>query len=295
MNDWDGWVGRRSVAKDWLDPGQANHLAVTLDREPSFAEGDRLPPGWHWIYFHDLVRASDLGAEGHPRVGIVMPPIHLPRRMWAAGTLAFEAPMVLGSRVERVSTIRAITPKEGRSGPLVFVDVEHEIRTGATRNLLETRTIVYRESGAAGAADTRPAPMDAEFSTVHYLDNVALFRYSAVTFNAHRIHYDADYARDVEGYPNVIVHGPLLATLLLDLCVRHGRELGRFSYRATRPLFLPDPFTTNGVADGDRTRLWAADHEGRLAMEAEAEPGGIRPDVPSPDAPVGRAGGPSGP
>jgi 3-methylfumaryl-CoA hydratase len=274
VNDWEDYIGRRSVMTAWLDPGQANHLAVTLDRDPSFAEGDLLPPAWHWIYFHDLVRASDLGREGHPRVGIVMPPIHLPRRMWAAGTLAFEAPLVLGSTVERVSTIRSITPKEGRSGPLVFVDVEHEIRTGATRNLLEEQTIVYRDlAGAAGAVDGKPAPADAEVSTEHRLDNATLFRYSALTFNAHRIHYDADYARDVEGYPNVIVHGPLLATLLLDLCVRHDRPLGRFTYRAVSPIFLPQPFTTNGMADGARTRLWATDHEGVLAMKAEAAPG----------------------
>ena len=121
---------------------------------------------------------------------------------------------------------------------------------GATRNLVETQTIVYRELGAAGVAHARPAPSNAEFSAVHHVDNAALFRYSALTFNAHRIHYDADYARDVEGYPNVIVHGPLRATLLLDLCVRYYCLFGRFSYRATSPLFLPHPFTTNGVADG---------------------------------------------
>ena len=131
---------------------------------------------------------------------------------------------------------------------------------------------MYRERAPPGRV-TRPAPTNAEFSAEHHLDNATLFRYSALTFNAHRIHYDADYARDVEGYPNVIVHGPLLATLLLDLCLRHDRPLGRFTYRARSPLFLPHPFTTNGVADGARTRLWAADHDGGLAMEAEAEPG----------------------
>jgi 3-methylfumaryl-CoA hydratase len=272
VTDWDGWIGRRFVATARLDPWLANHLAATLDRPPDLADGDLLPPAWHWIYFHDLVRGSDLGREGHPRVGIVMPPIHLGRRMWAGGSLRFEVPMLLGTTVERVSTIRDIVPKEGRSGSLVFVTIEHEIRTGAVRNLLEEQTIVYRDLAIGGSSAGQKAPADAEFSTENVLDAATLFRYSALTFNAHRIHYDADYARDVEGYPAVVVHGPLLATLLLDLCVRHDRPLGTFRYRAASPVFLPHRFTTNGSADGDRTTLWVADHEGRLAMDAEAGP-----------------------
>ena len=199
-----------------------------------------------------------------------MPPIHLPRRMWAGGTLRFESPMVLGSTVERISTTGAITPKAGRSGALVFVEVEHEIRTGATRNLLEEQTIVYRDpAGAAGAGDSRPAPTDAEFSTPHHLDNATLFRYSALTFNAHRIHYDADYARDVEGYPNVIVHGPFLATLLVDLCLRHDRPLGQFDEPCPKPAVLGEPVhherrrgRRTYAPVGDRPRRRAGD-EGR--------------------------------
>ncbi len=281
MSEWDGWIGRESVATASLDPWFANHLAVTLDRDPDLTVGDPLPPAWHWIYFHDLVRASDLGPEGHPKLGMVMPPIPLPRRMWAGGSLRFGAPLVLGSTVERVSTIRDIVAKEGRRGPLVFVEVEHQIRTGTTRNLVEAQSIVYRDFGESpGPAETLPegtaaagtAPMEAEFSADHALDSRTLFRYSALTFNAHRIHYDADYCRDIEGYPGLVVHGPLIATLLLDLCVRSGRPLGRFTYRATSPLFAPAPFTTNGARSGAGTRLWAAEQNGRVVMEANASP-----------------------
>ena len=157
-----------------LDPWLANHLAVTLDREPDLADGDELPPAWHWIFFHDLVRTSQLGAEGHPEVGIVMPPVRLPRRMWAGGTLEFEAPLVLGSTVERVSTIRDIVAKQGRSGPLVFVTIEHEIRTGRRPKLLEEQTIVYRD--ATDESDRPPTdsadrtPDGADFSAEHILD-----------------------------------------------------------------------------------------------------------------------------
>ena len=280
MSEWDRWIRRESVATASLDPWSANHLAVTLDRDPDLADGDPLPPAWHWIYFHDLVRASDLGPEGHPKVGIVMPPIPSLGGCGPVASLRFEAPLVLGSRVERVSTIRDIVAKEGRSGPLVFVEVEPRsepgpLATSSRRSRSSTGTSGSRrdrrrlpeETAAAGTA-----PMEAEFSADHALDSRTLFRYSALTFNAHRIHYDADYCRDIEGYPGIVVHGPLIATLLLDLCVRNSRPLGRFTYRATSPLFAPAAFTTNGATSGAGTRLWAADQNGQIAMEAEASP-----------------------
>jgi 3-methylfumaryl-CoA hydratase len=274
MNEWESWIGRTSTAIERLDPAQANHLNVTLDREPSLVEGDVLPPAWHWLYFHDVVRASDLGEAGHPRLGVTMPPVPLPRRMWAGGTLEFaEEPLRLGTSVERISTIRSIIPKNGRTGPLYFVTVEHELRAGGTRSLFERQTIAYREmSSTAEVPRARPAPTDATFSTDWSLDATALFRYSALTFNGHRIHYDVDHCRTVEGYPNLVVHGPLIATLLLDLAVREGRPLVRFTYRAKNPLFLPQPFAVNGRPDGDGTVLWASNHQGGLAMEAEVRP-----------------------
>jgi 3-methylfumaryl-CoA hydratase len=271
MNDWQSWVGRVSTKTAWLDPEQANHMNATLDRSPSFVVGDALPPAWHWLYFHDVVRASELGEEGHPQLGVTMPPVPLPRRMWAGGTLEFGDPLRLGTTAERISTIRAITPKEGRSGPLFFVTVEHDLRTDGIRNVLEQQTIVYRDmSSASEVPAAQPAPTDAAFSARWAVNATALFRYSALTFNGHRIHYDADYCREVEGYPNLVIHGPLLATLLLDLAGQETAPVRRFSYRARSPLCLPDAFTVNGRRDGDRTTLWAAGETGGLAMEAEA-------------------------
>ena len=272
MSDWQGWIGRTTVATAVIDAAQANHMAVVLDREPAWRDGDALPPAWHWLYFHDLVRSSDLGEDGHPRLGITMPPVPLPRRMWAGGTLAFGASIRLGATVTRTSTIRSITPKEGRSGALWFVNVEHDLATDGERNVLETQTIVYREQAAETPGAAAPAPLDADASARWHLDSPALFRYSALTFNSHRIHYDVEYARSAERYPDVVVHGPLIATLLLDLAVREGRPIGRFTYRAKSPLFLPDAFTVNLAAEGGLTRLWAASHDGGLAMEAEAGP-----------------------
>jgi 3-methylfumaryl-CoA hydratase len=283
-DDVAAWVGRRSTATAWLDPAQADRMNATLDREPGFRPGDELPPAWHWLYFGETVRAGELGVEGHPRLGLRLPPVGLPRRMWAGGTLTFRRPLLLATTVEQVSTIRAVTPKQGRSGPLVFVTVEHALRElGPEGNdgdsgdaaLVEEQTIVYRAPDAAPAAPAEPPPDQAEpaaFSRSWALNNVALFRYSALTFNGHRIHYDADYCRDVEGYPGPVVHGPLLATLLLDLAAEHRRPLGRFSYTARSPLFLPEPFTVNGRPDGEATRLWVTGPGGRTAMQARVQP-----------------------
>jgi 3-methylfumaryl-CoA hydratase len=271
MSSWQEWVGRSSTMLAQLDPAQTNRMAITLDREPHFQIDDALPPAWHWLYFHDMVKAGDLGRDGHPKLGIVMPPLPLPRRMWAGGSLAFHAPLRLGDTVERTTTIRAITPKTGRSGLLAFVDVEHVLRTQGLLNLVETQTIVYRELDGAAPGETAPAPIDADYTREYQLDTTTLFRYSALTFNGHRIHYDADYCREVEGYPNLVIHGPLLATLLLDLHIEQGMPLKHFRYRARSPLFLPNPFTVSGKTTGNSARLWASSHLGGLAMEAEAE------------------------
>lgn len=273
MSTWQEWVGRTTTGAALIEAEQANRMAVTLDREPAFRDGDALPPAWHWLYFHDLVRSSDLGAEGHPRLGITMPPVPLPRRMWAGGTLKFISPIELGSLVTRSSLISSITPKEGRSGPLFFVTVEHTLSSAGDVKLVELQTIVYREMAAETAVSVAAlAPEGPEASAEWRLDSTALFRYSALTFNGHKIHYDADWCRNVEGYPGIVIHGPLIATLLLDLAVREGRPLGTFSYRAKSPLFLPEAFTTNLAPQGDSTRLWAANAGGGLAMEAEAGP-----------------------
>ncbi|MFF7476974.1 MaoC family dehydratase N-terminal domain-containing protein [Streptomyces sp. NPDC008092] len=271
MTDWKDWIGRSTTTTAWLDPEQANRMAVTLDREPSFKAGEALPPAWHWLYFHDIVQARNLGGDGHPALGVTMPPVPLPRRMWAGGEFTFHEPLPLGVTATRTSTIRSITEKHGRTGPLFFVTVDHDVEADGQPAVSEVQTIVYRELPTEPVLVGGPvAPTDAEFSETWHLDSTALFRYSALTFNGHRIHYDADYSRSVEGYPNLVIHGPLLATLLLDLAVHEGRPLGSFRYKARSPLFLPDAFTVNGRRDGRRTSLWAASLDGRLAMEAEA-------------------------
>jgi 3-methylfumaryl-CoA hydratase len=272
MSDWNDWIGKSSTSEAYLDPGQANRMAVTLDRDPRFRAGDELPAPWHWLYFHDLAKASDLGMEGHPRLGLFMPPVPLPRRMWAGGSFVFHAQLRLGETATRTSVIRSIRMKEGRSGPLCFVSVEHTICTGAQTNIVEEQTIVYRElSSIAESRESVPAPLGSEYSQEYLLDSTALFRYSALTFNGHRIHYDVDYCREVEGYPNLVIHGPLIATLLLDLYVRQGAPLKRFSYRATSLLLLPHGFTLHGRREGSLSKLWASSHQGGLAMEGEAE------------------------
>ena len=265
---WEDWVGRETRTTAYLDPAQANRMAATLDRPGSFAEGDPLPPAWHWLYFHDAVRASELGEDGHPALGVTMPPVPLPRRMWAGGALNFTEPIPLGSHAERINRIASITPKTGRSGDLVFVSVESEIIVDGLVALTEQQSIVYRELVSSGQAAPPTAPDAAGFSHTWRVNSTTLFRYSALTFNGHRIHYDADYARDVEGYANLVIHGPLIATLLLDLATQNGHRVETFQYRAKSPLLLPDPFTVNGRVDAGAGELWAATPDGRLAMDA---------------------------
>jgi 3-methylfumaryl-CoA hydratase len=270
MSDWSAWVGRRTDAAIVLDPAQANRMAVTLDREPSFGLGDLLPPAWHWLYVQDFVRASSLGRDGHPALGEILPPVGLPRRMWAGGSIDFLAPIPLGSEAKHSTTIRSITPKSGRSGELVFLTLDHELDIEGTPALRESQTIVFRHLASphtAAPVGGDPAPTVAQYTDDWTLDSTHLFRYSALTFNAHRIHYDADYCRSVEGYPNPVIHGPLLATLMLDSVVRRGDRPSRFEYRARSPLFLPESFTVNGSRSAGGTDLWVAAVGGRLAMD----------------------------
>lgn len=267
---WTEWIGRRTEASVVLSPSQATRMAATLGRTTTYVEGDVLPPGWHWLYFHDIVPAGSLGEDGHPALGTTMPPVPLPRRMWAGGKLRFGAPLLLGSTVRRTSTIASITRKRGRSGELYFVDIDHELSCDDEVLGTESQNIVYRELETGSAPVPPAAASDADVSVMWHLDQVALFRYSALTFNGHRIHYDADYARDVEGYPNVVIHGPLLATLLMDLAVSRGRVLTEFAYRARSPLSLPESFSTNLRTADDDVTLWAAGPDTRLAMEATA-------------------------
>ncbi len=270
LNDW---IGKTIEVEDTITAAQANLMNATLDREPTLKDGDALPPAWHWLYFHEAVRLSGLGIEGHPKLGGFMPPVPLPRRMWAGGSLLFDRPIVIGQPAVKRSTIASITPKSGKSGELYFVTVEHEVTQNGSKCLHEKQTIVYREPADPTKTLAQP-PVASEkpmFSADIQPDPIMLFRYSALTFNGHRIHYDQDFCRNHEGYPDLVFHGPLTATLLLDLFYHQypQDQIKSFEYRGVSPLFNPDPFTVNGTRRGINGQAWAANQDGGLAMQAQ--------------------------
>ena len=279
MNDLAAWVGRSETVHDTLGPTPVAALAATLDHPAAEVHpGDVLPPLWHWLYFLPLHRASDIGPDGHARRGGFLPPVPLPRRMWAGGRLQWRPgnPLVVGDAVQRISSIESVTHKTGRSGDLLFVLVRHAVHNARGLALTEEHDIVYRAAPQAG--DPVPPPMAAGLGAIWQReivpDEVLLFRYSALTFNGHRIHYDRQYVTQVEGYPGLIVHGPLIATLLVDLVRRHaaGAFIKNFAFKAVRPTFDLHPFRLNGqpAEDGKSVRLWAEDHEGWLTMQGSA-------------------------
>ena len=272
-----GWVGRTETARDRIAPDRCRAMQATLDlADPPLEGGDPLPPLWHWLYFWSAAPRSALGRDGHPVPGGFLPPVGAARRMWAGSRVSFPGPLRIGETAERVSTVTGVTPKRGRGGALVFVTVRHEISGPGGLAIVDEHDIVYREDSGgqpAGLPPGPPAPTEAAVRDRFTADPTLLFRYSALTFNGHRIHYDRDYATGVEGYPGLVVHGPLLATLLVGLAarIRPDRRVARFSFRAIRPVFDADPVTLCGVPDGDSAiDLWVADRDGRQAMRAEA-------------------------
>ncbi len=274
--DLAAWAGKRESAGDVIGPAPLDRLAATLGRDdPPARPGDAAPPGWHWLYFLPKTPRADLGADGHAARGGFMPPVDLPRRMWAGGRMTFRGPLRVGEQAKRDSEILTVTPKEGRSGRLVFVTVRHVIGGEGGPAVEEEHDIVYRDAprpGEAAPPAQRP-PREPVWRRAIDPDPVLLFRFSALIFNAHRIHYDRDYAKS-EGYPGLVVHGPLTAVLLLDLLRREcpDRALVRFDYRALAPLFETAPVTVAGAPDDDgRTvSLWAETPEGAVAMSATA-------------------------
>lgn len=253
---------------DMMDPARAHAMQVALGRAPTLVANDALPPFFHQLYFWTPLPASELGRDGHPQVGGLIPDMGLPRRMWAGGRLKFEAPLRLGTEARRVSVCQAATRKEGRTGPLAFVTLRHEVWQADTLCLTEWQDLVYREDPDPNAP--RPVPPDAPVDesvaeTVHF-DATLLFRYSALTFNGHRIHYDQPYAREVEGYNGLVVHGPLLAQHLMLMAERDLGPLSAFSFRATAPLMHHEPATLCRKG----RELWARGPDGRLCMTASA-------------------------
>jgi 3-methylfumaryl-CoA hydratase len=274
--DLRDWIGRSETLRDTITAAPVRALNATLDHEALPIEpGLALPPLWHWLYFLPHHRQSEIGADGHARRGGFLPPVPLPRRMWAGSQFEFRSPVKVGDAVERTSTIDDVTVKQGRTGQLVFVKVRHELRCNASAEpaIVEFHDIVYRDAKKPGDVD--PPPMAAakgEWQREIVPDDVLLFRYSALTFNGHRIHYDRKYVTEVEGYPGLIVHGPLIATLLMDLVRRNApdADVATFRFKAVRPTFDLHPFKVNGRRDRNTIKLWAQDHEGWLTMDAEA-------------------------
>ncbi len=278
MDDYSAWVGRSETREDIATAAPLAGLAALLDHETSPWVPGIVPPLGHWLYFLPDARQSIIGEDGHPRrdgTGL-LPPVPLPRRMWAGSRIEFLSPIAVGAALTRVTTIDAIKPKRGASGDLLFVTLRHDIAADGVAAIREEQDIVFREpaptapvTAAARVAPQEPEPVDAIRSISP--GPVLLFRYSALTFNAHRIHYDRDYARDVEGYAGLVVHGPLIATLLMDHFLRtaHGAIPRRFSFRAEAPLIDGAPFDLCLGRDGDTTRLWARDGAARTTMRAE--------------------------
>ncbi|QOQ82574.1 MULTISPECIES: FAS1-like dehydratase domain-containing protein [Comamonas] len=275
------WQERSETMSDVITAAPLRALSATLDRDdPVPEDGSAVPALWHWLYFLPHARQSEIGPDGHPRRGGFLPPVPLPRRMWAGGRLRWETdnPLRVGQEVQRVSTIRSVQHKTGRSGELLFVLVEHRFLNHDGLALTEEHDIVYR--AAARPGDPVPPPQQpplagqAAWSRSIVPDDILLFRYSALTFNGHRIHYDRRYVTQVEGYPGLIVHGPLIATLLLDLLRRNlpGARVVAFDFKALRPTFDLHPFSVHGKPrdDGRTIDLWAQDHDGFLTMQATA-------------------------
>lgn len=274
-----GWIGRSETQQDEITRVPLRALSATLDRDdPPVADGTEVPPLWHWLYFLPHHRQGETGPDGHARRGGFLPPVPLPRRMWAGGRLVWEPgnPLRAGDAVTRVSTIKGITHKAGRTGDLLFVLVQHVYSNASGVALSEEHDIVYR--AAAQPGDPAPPPVAADkhapWQRSLVPDEVLLFRYSALTFNGHRIHYDRSYVTSEESYPGLVVHGPLIATLLVDLVRRSApdRRLRRFAFKAVRPSFDGRALTLSGQPDAEgRVCLWSQDAEGFLTMQADAE------------------------
>jgi 3-methylfumaryl-CoA hydratase len=270
------WIGKQESLNDIATAFPVAALAATLDRkDPPPQTGDAIPLSGHWLYFLETAPNSELGHDGHPKRGGFLPPVSLPRRMWAGGRIDFRAPVRVGDAIRRDSEILSVEAKSGNSGNLVFVTVRHTVSANGTIAIVEEHDIVYRDAAKKGEAPPvgKPAPQTAMWRREVETNQGVLFRYSALIFNAHRIHYDIDYCRDVEGYPGLIVHGPLQTTLLLDLCRRHDlRPVRTLDYRATHPVFHQEKFSVNGQpsADGKSVELWTANAAGCYAMRGTA-------------------------
>jgi 3-methylfumaryl-CoA hydratase len=276
LEDFTKWIGRSRAVEDLAAPFPMRALSATLDEDdPDPKPGDPVPPLWHWLYFLEAAPLSKVGADGHAERGDFLPPVPLPRRMWAGSRFAFTGePLAVGETIRRVSRIKSVEPKTGSTGAMVFVTVEHTVSGPRGVSLVEDHDIVYREGPRPDEKPRppRPAPTDAAWSRKIKPDPVLLFRFSALTFNGHRIHYDQPYVTGVEGYPGLVVHGPLLGMLQMELARRsHPQSAARsFEFRALSPVFAGPTFTVQARSEADASlTTWIADANGGLAQQGK--------------------------
>jgi 3-methylfumaryl-CoA hydratase len=268
--DLKTWIGRQEERRERLDPARTRALLAALERPADLAEGEVMPHLFHWLHFWDPKPPSETGPDGHPARGGFLPPVTLPRRMWAGGQVEFLKPLRLGEEVRKVSTIADVQEKSGRTGALIFVTVRHELTGADGLAIRERQDLVYREPAPKSAAAAPPMvepASDAEWREELRPDPVLLFRYSALTLNSHRIHYDRPYAIEEEGYDGLVVHGPLQATLLMALAAKSVGPVARFDYRAMNPALDLDPLAVCGRRTAEGAEFWT-EQLGRRSMAA---------------------------
>jgi len=268
------WIGQKESGVDDVTVPLVERLAATLDLDEAPKEGEALPVGWHAPLFPRVVRQSQVGPDGHPMRGDFLPPVPLPRRMFAGRRVSFHADLCVGDRARKESEITSVTIKEGRSGKMVFVTVRHSISSPRGLAIVEEQDIVYRDEPDPNAPKPAPQPAvrTAPWSKPFTPEPVVLFRYSALTFNGHRIHYDHPYVTQVEGYEGLVQNGGLTTLLVSELArARSKRPIKSMTSRNVRPLFAGHEFMVCGEpsTDGNSARMWVADHQSALALSAE--------------------------
>ena len=268
------WIGKSRTDEDLISARQSNLMAATVGFPPKkLCDGESLPHLWHWIYFLEGAPVNELGLDGHPARGGFMPPVPLPNRMWAGGRVEFISPVIIGSIVRKESSILKVDYKQGRSGDLVFVTVRHEVKSQLGILLIrEEQDIVYKKSNPTKPVKSTQSIMPAaQFTKTYTPNSTMLFRYSALTFNGHRIHYDMDYCRKTEGYQNLVIHGPLNATMLAGFAEEISNiKLDTFRYQGLSPAVLGTSITLHASIDERTITLWATMENGTICMKAEA-------------------------
>lgn len=280
--DFSSWIGKQEVTEDEISLTLVRRCAAMCDMDPTaFKRGDELPPHWYSLFFTPNALQERIGHDGHPRKGDFLPPVPLPRRMFVGREVEFKKPLIIGREARKVSEIASITPKEGRSGKLVFLQVKHTIYMDDEPTLIERQNVVYREAAKDPSSETRSVQKASEkvelpnaWKESRHIDPVLLFRYSALTWNGHRVHYDADYARNEEGYPACLMNGALTLNMLISAALERaeGRSLSNLTARMVSPLFLGETFTMQGTAlveDEDAARIdaVAVSPSGKMAAE----------------------------